>query len=80
MIGGAGFNPYKTIKSELENFETLGILKPDFGCLGSLDLEIWESESQAKGPSLAPTKIKDPAQVGRNPRWTTTDEYLLFQR
>ena len=72
-------NRNKTIKSELENFDTLGLLKPDFGHLGSLDLQIWELESLAKGPSLEPTLTKDPVQAG-NPTWTAKDEYVLFQR
>ena len=74
MIGCTRFNYYKTIKNELENFDSLGLSKPDFSRLESLDLQIWEPESQTKGPSLAPT------QTTGNPTWTTKDEYVLFQR
>ena len=74
-----GFNYWKTIKSELENFDTLGLVKPDFSLLESLDLQIWEPESLAKGPSLAPTKTIDPVRAG-NPTWIAKDEYVLFQR
>ena len=73
------FNYQKTIKSELENFHTLGLRKLDFSCLGSLDLQIWEPESPAKGPSLAPEEAMDMVRVG-NPKWTAKDEYVLFQR
>ena len=73
------FNYQKTIKSELENFDTLGFRKPEFSRLGSLDLQIWEPESLAKGPSLAPAQAMDLVRVG-NPKWTAKDEYVLFQR
>ena len=58
------FNYQKTIKSELENFDTLGLRKPEFSRLGSLDLQIWEPESLAKGPSLAPTQVTDLVRAG----------------
>ena len=73
------FNCQKTIKIELENFDTLGLVKPDFSRLGSLDLQIWEPEYLAKGPSLAPEEAMDMVRVG-NPKWTAKDEYVLFQR
>ena len=74
MINRAGSNYFKAIKSELDNFDTLGLPKPDFRRLGVLDLQIWEPESLSKGPSLAPTLTNG------NPTWTTNDEHVLFQR
>ena len=79
MINPAGSNYHKTITSELENFDTLGLVKPDFSSLSSLDLQIWEPESLAKGPSLAPIQARDMVRVG-NPTWTAKDEHVLFQR
>ena len=72
MICRTGFNYYKTIESELENFDTLGLSKPGFSCLELLNLQIWEPESLYKGPSLMPTKTTG------NPTWTAKDEYVLF--
>ena len=74
MISRTGFNYSKTIKSELEHFDTLGLPKPDFSRLELLNLQVWELESLSKGPSLAPTRTTG------NPTWTTKDEYILFQR
>jgi hypothetical protein len=51
MIYRKKVNYCQTIKSELENFDTWGLAKPDFRHLDLLNLQIWEQESQAKGSS-----------------------------
>lgn len=64
----------KTIRSELQNVETLGITKPGPARLLTHDLHIWSSH--VKGLMLKPSL----GEGSIDHSWVSADEELLFQR